>query len=200
MSQKPLGQTALSRRAATREAVWPIIRAFNGEQFVFKKLLQQTDMHESSVREYLNLLIKAGFIERDGYSYRLIKDNGREAPRINKAGEIVVESSKSEAIWRSARILGEFDELDIQTALTGLDVPASLAYIKDYLANLARAHYISVVKKGRSGRKTRYRFIQMRYTGPKPPKIQRNSAVFDANIKQIVWQSGFVDLDDGSNV
>ena len=195
MAQQPIHQAVLSRRAATREQVWPIIRSFDGCFFAFKQLLWETDMHETSVRAYLQLLIKAGFIEQSGYRYRLVKDNGIEAPRINSQGEVVTASSKSEAIWRSARILGEFDTRDIMTALTALEIPVSPAYVSDYLINLHKAGYIATIKESQPGKKARYRFVASRYSGPKPPKVQRSTAIFDANLQKVVWQSGLMDTD-----
>ncbi|MHB9021334.1 MAG: hypothetical protein ACYC3A_05865 [Halothiobacillus sp.] len=199
MAQKPINQAALSRRAATRDAVWPLIRAFD-RPFAFKALLQKTDMHESSVRDYLKALIKAGFVAQNGYKYELVKDNGQHAPRINSQGEVVVESTKSEAIWRAARILGSFTTTDIMAALTGLEVPTSTAYVQDYLANLCKARYIVLASEGKPGKKARYRFVPARYTGPKPPKVQRNTAVFDANLNKVMWQSGFIEVDAEGSV
>lgn len=199
MAQRPISQAVLARRAITRDAVWPIIRAFEGK-FVFKQLLLKTDMHATSVREYLKLLVKAGFVSRSGNYYQLIKDNGREAPRINSSGQVVIESTKSEAIWRAVRILGEFDVTEIIIALTSLEVPTTPGYVKDYLTNLCKARYIVMSSEGAPGKKARYRFVESRYTGPKPPKIQRNTAIFDANLNKVVWQSGFVEIDAEGSV
>lgn len=195
MARRPINETALSRRAATRDAVWPIIRAFD-RPFLFKELLKQTDMHDKSIRDYLKDLMRAGFVVRTGHKYTLVKDNGRESPRINRAGEVVAVSTKSEAIWRAARILGEFDALDIMAALSGLEVPATLSYVKDYLNNLHKARYLTLSCKSTPGRKARYRFVPARYTGPKPPKVQRSSAVFDANLNRVVWQGDFINTEE----
>jgi len=195
MARKPIHETATARRAATRDAAWPIIRAY-GRPFSFKELLYATSMHEKSVRDYLKDLIRAGFIVQTGYKYALAKDNGLESPRINREGEVVASSTKSEAIWRAARILGEFDARDILAALSGLEVPATLAYVKDYLNNLHKARYLTIARESHPHRKAQFRFVSARYTGPKPPKVQRSSAVFDANLNRVVWQGDFIDTEE----
>jgi hypothetical protein len=43
---------------------------------------------------------------------------------------------------------------------------------------------------------TRYRFLAARYSGPKPPMIQRIKAVYDPNRSEVVWSSLEVKHDD----
>lgn len=177
-------------RAATRDAVWPLIRAF-GRPFRFKELWAKTSMHESSVREYLALLVRAGLVQRDGHSYRLVRDVGIDAPFIAADGRLMQRQTKTEAIWRAARILGEFNSQDIANALKALEITTARSGITDYLGNLRRSGYLALVKPAGNaqGAWARYRFISARYTGPKPPQVQRSTAIYDPNTQRIVWQS-----------
>ncbi len=71
-----------------------------------------------------------------------------------------------------------------------ISAEASRAYVghlfrAGYLIEVAGAVYLGV---GRGAMQARYRLAPGKYTGPRPPMIQRSKAIYDPNIDQVVWE------------
>ncbi len=93
-------------------------------------------------------------------------------------------------MWRTAKMLKTFTlkDLALHASIPGSDVPVGSARV--YVQFLAAAGYISVVspakRAGAAHTTTTYRFV--RSTGPLPPQVIRPVAVWDANLREIVWR------------
>ncbi len=190
-----------------RQRLWMAIRA-RRDGFTLLDIACVTDIDTAATRSYLQSLERGGFTEQCNVTrvvgeekcYRLLKDNGLEAPRLTIDGKPVLQGRAQEQMWRTMRILGgDFNYQKLaELASTGEVTVAPLA-ARDYLKHLAHAGYVTVVSKGKGrgagGTPSCYRFNHSSYTGPRPPMIQRTKSVYDPNVGKVVWQEA-IDHDD----
>lgn len=179
-----------------RQRIWEAIRA-RRDGFTAEELVSVTGTDLAAARSYLQGLLKAEVIGYQDAEYRdqasaqfinrslrLLKDNGSEAPAIRRDGATHRAGMGTEAMWRTLRILGEATAEELAT-MASAAVPTTTQTAKSYLKWLVKAGY---VQQSRSqGRVARYRMIPAKYTGPRPPMIQRTKAVYDPNLGQVVW-------------
>lgn len=139
-----------------------------------------------TVEDYLLSLVAAGIVavetvdgSRRNHVFRLVKDSGVEAPRVRRDGSLVP-VPQTDALWRAMKMIGSFTALDLAAA-TG----AAELQCRDYCQHLARAGYLQAQYE--HPKPSRYRLIPAKNTGPLPPQIQRTKAVYDPNLRQIVW-------------
>lgn len=193
MPLKPIDQRTPEER---REAIWAAMREL--KVFTINRLFWHVKMERDSIRDYVVGLKRAGYLEdlglvmedsRRARQYRLIKDVGIEAPRVRKDGSYVTQGLAREQMWRTMRILKDFTpkELAVTASLEACQVKESDA--KNYCQYLAKAGYLVVVQKNHGRQQARYRLLASRYSGPKPPQVQRVKAVYDPNLGQVVWSS-----------
>jgi len=191
MAMKPVDKRSPEEK---REAVWAVIRQMR--QFCVRDLYMEVRLGKETIRDYVAGLTAAGYLEkiREAHLsqpalYRLVKDCGPEAPRVRKDGTPVTMGLGRELMWRTMRILKEFSpqELAITASIEGCEIAVGTA--KDYIHHLARAGYLAVSQPAGPGTQARYRFLPSRYTGPKPPQVQRVKTVYDPNLGKVVWSS-----------
>lgn len=173
-----------------REAVWKAIRQL--KIFAVPDLYRETRAKKDSIRDYLTGLLNGGYIvvhaESSGIGnpivYELINDTGVETPRVRKDGSAVTQGQGRENMWRTMRILKDGftpRDLAIQASTTEHLVAESEAV--DYISHLFKAGYL-LANGGR------FRMLPSKYTGPKPPMVQRVKQVYDQNLKKVMWQGG----------
>lgn len=179
-----------------RQRMWEVIRAESGE-FTVQHIAWAVDLDLETVRYYINGLKRAGYIDVVGTRripgsekfLRLVKDCGAEAPAITRKGTPSRVGLGTEAMWRTLRILGEVTAEELaEQASASVPTTAKTAY--SYLLWLQRAGYVAAIRSAKSGPKgrcTRYRLLPGKYTGPKPPMVQRNGQLFDANLGEVVY-------------
>lgn len=190
-----------------RQRVWEAIRA-SRDGFTLQDIANVTRIDTDTIRTYLYALARGRFVEQSNIShypcekkqYRLVKDNGLEAPRLTRDGELVTQGRAQEQMWRTMYILGgDFNYRELAGLASTPEVTVSPITARDYLKHLAHAGYVVVVVKGQGrgagGVPSRYRFNRSRYSGPRPPMVQRTNAIYDPNIGQVVWQQE-IDHDD----
>lgn len=148
----------------------------------------------ATVEDYLKSLVAAGIVEitsvgprRRDHMFALVRDTGAEAPRVRKDGSIVP-PTKTEALWRTIKMIGQFTYAELAAAA---DVDGLQA--RDYCQHLARAGYL--LAENNHPHATRYRLAPGKNTGPQPPQIQRTKAVYDPNLRAVVW----VDADNAAS-
>jgi len=179
-------------KKGNRQRIWEAIR-LTPEAFKIQALANITNTEASVVYSYMRALIKARFVavisatNAQEQTLRLIKDIGAEAPAVTRSGNPSSSGKGTEAMWRSLRILGEMsaDEL-AEHASTATSTALGTARL--YLRWLKRAGYVVEVSPGVSGRPARYRLAPGKYTGPRPPMIQKVGQVFDPNLGQVVYR------------
>lgn len=183
-----------------RQRIWEVIRKHPADftAFVIEKA---AIIDASTIRTYVQALERAGFVEQAGERlkptdrkrYRLTRDVGIEAPRLDRKGN-ALRATGTENMWRTMRIMGDFTpaELAIRASTAATQVTETTA--KSYVGLLAAAGYLGVVEHGHSyirgvgAKQTRYRLLASKYSGPRPPMIQRTRSVYDPNLGKIVWQ------------
>jgi hypothetical protein len=67
-------------------------------------------------------------------------------------------------------------------------VPTTVWTARSYLKWLKRAGYVVEVQASKPGTKARFRLGHGKYTGPRPPMIQRIGQVFDPNLGEVVFR------------
>ena len=192
----------------SRQRAWETIRKFGmGTPFTMAKLSIKTNIHEGTLFTYIRALERAGFLTseevgRNGVAVKkqwtLVRDNGVEAPRLTRDGKPLQQGLGTEAMWRSIRIIGEFNyrDLSAHASTSGYEVKEGTA--KAYVAALLEAGYLNVTKKSENKANgiARYRLKANMNTGPRPPMIQRSKQVYDPNLGKVVWQEEVKNDDD----
>ena len=147
-------------------------------RFTVKDIVSDTQVPRRAVTAYAGKLVAAGQLRRinlteteQGLVYELVgrphpADEGQRSPECR--------------VWVAARILGHFS-LDLIACTAEVDA----AQARRYLAYLEKAGYVRITRRGRKVES--YTFIPARYSGPKPPQVQRITQVFDANLGRVVW-------------
>ncbi|RLA24910.1 MAG: hypothetical protein DRQ62_04040 [Gammaproteobacteria bacterium] len=184
-----------------REQIWSIIRRL--------KTFTRTDiqgelkviMPLATIRSYIQGLEAAGIIstsgtrpKKDGRGYinvyKLEKDSGIEAPRVRKDGSEVTQGRGREQLWRTIKILKQFNRRDLALAASTEQHPVKESEAASYAEALHHADYLILVKPSTHGKQAVYRFNPRYNTGPKPPQIQRLKTLYDPNLGMIVYQEG----------
>jgi hypothetical protein len=149
----------------------------------------------NSIRAYLTGLCNAKYIEKTGTTkiyahnsatYTLIKDIGIDAPRVRTDGTHVTQGQGNINLWRTMRILKAFTATDLAINASTEDCQIKESTAKKYCQALAKAKYLKMTG-GKGGAPGVYRL--MKYTGPKPPQIQRVQQIFDPNTNEVVWSA-----------
>lgn len=182
----------LIRGKSNRQRMWEAMRE-TADGFTGYQIARRANVHDATVRSYIQSLEKAGYLERiagadhfEEQTLRLIKDVGIEAPAVTRQGKASTAGQGNEAMWRTLRILGTLSARQLaEHASTSVSV--SLWSARSYLKWLARAGYVELLSDKPADRNTRYRLIQSRYSGPRPPMIQRGGHLYDPNLGMVVF-------------
>lgn len=189
-----------------RQRIWEAIRA-NREKFTLESTAEVVGGLEISIGHYFRALAAAEIIEviaeeRVGKlgkrkTYRLVRDNGVEAPRVKPDGSPAVQGVGNQAMWGTMHRLFERNDFSCAElasfASTGSVVVAESSATK-YVKALFEAGYLDRTQDANSGgrnrnnaRQARYRLKPAKYSGPRAPIIQRPQTVYDPNQGRIVW-------------
>ncbi|MYM32233.1 hypothetical protein GTP58_28260 [Duganella sp. CY15W] len=192
----------------SRQRAWEQVRKFGiNKGFTTEQLSIKTNIEAGTLQTYLHALTMGGFLEAKDIStgavprkheWKLIRDNGVEAPRLTREGKPLQQGMGTEAMWRSMRIIGDFNyrELAAHASTSGQEVKDGTA--KAYVIMLYAAGYLSLTKPAKNmvNGAARYRLAPGKYTGPRPPMIQRTKSVYDPNLNEVVWQQTEKNHDD----
>lgn len=201
MARQP-AQTEIVGGMSPRQKVWAAMRK-QKDSFTQEQIAERGKVSESAVKDYVKALLKAGFIAVIGSeavgtmckrnTYKLVKDNGVEAPRISKQGVIVTQGSVNEAMWGTIRrvLKGQsFDYRQLAAFSSTSQQVVAEETAKTYVFMLANAGYFELVTppvKGRRARPGRYRLKANMDTGSRAPMIQRTKQVYDPNRNEVMW-------------
>lgn len=174
----------------SREATWELIRA--KRTFTARELWQELKLAKSSIQDYLVGLTRAGYLSTEeipsgtstpALRYTLQRDPGPEPPRVRRDGTEVTQGRGRIQMWRAMRVLGQFTLRDLVVHAATEEHQVAEIEAKSYCYFLTRAGYL--IKRG-----DLYTARRDRYTGPRPPMIQRIKQVFDPNLGKVVWSQG----------
>jgi hypothetical protein len=182
-----------------RQAMWDAIRSTKGQVFTTSVVARKTWAGYDAIRNFLEALTNAGYLERTAPAYIggaavycLARDTGVEAPRVRRDGTESTRGRGREQMWRTMRILSDFTAQDIAITASTEERHIALSEAKTYLYRLHQAGYLRVVMKGKPGNKrgtgnlARYLFFRHMYTGPRAPQVQSDRQVYDPNLKRVV--------------
>lgn len=200
MARKP-AHLELSGGKGPRQRIWEAIRR-SAEDFTAPAIERAARIERATVQTYLQALERGAIIEQTGERqaigerkhYRLARDAGVEAPRLDRQGRPVMQSRGNENMWRTMRIMGDFSPRELALRASTEDTAIEETTAKAYVKCLAQAGYLTVIDpghsfiRGKGAKQARYRLIASKYTGPRPPMIQRTKSVYDPNLGKIVWQ------------
>ncbi|MEF3074084.1 hypothetical protein V2P20_03510 [Methylobacter sp. Wu1] len=166
-----------------RQLIWEQVRILR--EFTLKQLSGAVSgaIPYDTTRTYLKALHAGGILSRDEKTkvYKLEKDNGVEAPRVDRKGAEVKQGRPQENMWRTLRQLGRPVTVQELVAFASTpEHPITESYALDYLKNLFYAGY-ATREDGR------YMLKASKNTGPRPPQIQRCKQIFDPNLGEVVW-------------
>lgn len=177
--------------------MWEAIRKLR--RFTVLDIEGETRASTNTIKSYLFALKSAGYIaivdhldnsttgkrdpaKRRPAVYELQRDS-LETPRVKRDGKVVVLGARREQLWRTMRMLKTFSVRELAVHASTEETPVAETDCANYLRYLDRAGYVAQV----STRPARYRFIPGRYTGPRPPMVQRVRQVYDPNLQRVVW-------------
>ncbi|RRW89173.1 hypothetical protein [Pandoraea apista] len=200
MARKP-AHIEMAGGKGPRQRAWEAIRQ-NAADFTVREIAMKSGADNATVRTYVQSLERASVIEAinapkvigERKHYRLARNTGVEAPRVDRQGKPVTASRGNENMWRSMRIMKEFTPQHLAQHASNGDVSVSEGTARAYAQALARAGYLSVVDpghsfiRGKGAKQARYMFVPSRNTGPRPPMIQRKRSIYDPNLGKVVWQ------------
>lgn len=199
--RKPIDRMAAVGQADPQQAIWQA--ALTLTEFDRKALgievyhMCGRSVSDDATLSYLRRLVAGGFLEvvREeplrGAAvrkiYRVIADAPFEAPRLSKDGKEVTQGKGNENMWRTMRIMGEFDAKSLAIHATTEETQVTLVAAKSYCKHLYRAGYL-VMTRPNQGSKTLacYKLLPSRYSGPMAPMVQRIKVVFDPNLNRVV--------------
>ncbi|NOV29205.1 hypothetical protein [Methylomonas sp. ZR1] len=146
-------------------------------------------IHRDTTRTYVKSLLAGQYLELDDFGlYKLIKDNGVEAPRVRRDGSEVTLGREQENVWRSLRAVNHpVNYRELAALASTATHPVTPAFAKDYLANLYKAGYVTRNDSKPFKGACKYQLIPSKNTGPRPPMIQRIKQVYDPNLGKVVW-------------
>lgn len=183
----------------TQDAIWRAVREL--KSFTSADLIchinRDLTVNDGTVKSYLQRLVRGGYvtIARHGElhgarwegTYTLERNTGVETPRLTRTGAPTVQGTGREQLWRTIKILREFDWRDLAIAASTQKCPIAEGTAKDYCKILAQAGYLAVVRASRPGTRARYKLIGSKNTGPRPPQIQKVKQLYDPNLDKVVW-------------
>lgn len=215
MARKPVTEYAGGK--GPRQHIWEAIRAlaaagdeaFN-EQAIHCSMPRAARMviEMATVRDYRHCLVAAGILgvvapsldRRTPATYRLINDEGLEAPRVRRDGSRVTQGLAQEQMWRTLRILtSDTNGRELAAHASTPHIQVAEVAARDYLLALFQAGYLLCTQEGKGtgkgGIQGRYRLKPSRNTGPRPPMICRAKVVYDPNEDKVVWSATVTDED-----
>ena len=167
-----------------RDGIWMLIRHY--KSFTKKQITNESQMHESTVSNYLKQLVKMGYLRSEKSTkasqaivFHLIKDSGQHRPDLN-----VKKPNGQQKIWMALKPLKRFTCKDVSLICSTPNDSTNT-----YLLKLCAAGYLKVVVSVNAvkGKPNTYVLDAQKDKGPRAPQIKKNKFVYDPNINEVVW-------------
>lgn len=209
MPRKPI--TTYAGGKGPRQLIWEAIRA-RTEDWTRYQIARAADVEDNTLNTYMQALLKAGIVEKASETrisnvateatYRLVRDEGLEAPRLRRDGSRVTQGLAQEQMWRTLRLLQcDTNARELAAHAASSEVPVTESAAEHYLAALHTAGYLACTREGKGlgragrGQQARYRLLPARNTGPRPPMVCKLHVVYDANEDRVVHAPTVTDED-----
>lgn len=200
--QKPVDVQAKKAKGKPygRQAVWEALRqhGVSGDWTSLSTLALAVRQNKRTVDDYCKALCAGGYAEGkkirakiEGHHntthnvYRLIRDTGVHAPRLNARGEAVI--TARDHMWRCMKMLDHFGPDELAVVSSTEDCMVAAADANKYCQCLHKAGYLLVIQPATTQCKAEYKLRASMKTGPHAPMIQRTKVVFDPNLQRIMW-------------
>lgn len=210
MARKPV--TAYAGGKGPRQRIWEAIRSRGEAEWTRYSIARAAGVEDSTVTTYCQALFAAGIIARTGeiaisavateVRWRLVRDEGIDAPRLKRDGSRVTNGLAQEQMWRALRVLAcDLNARELAAHASTAAVPVTVSAAEHYLTWLLAAGYLIRTRAGKGlgkagkGVTARYRLNLARNTGPRPPMICRAKVVYDPNEDAVVWAPIVTDED-----
>ena len=178
-----------------RQRAWEELRlrTLHGEALSMPELAALIDVETLDLRDYISGLIAAGYLAKVRApkrgvpaAYRVVRDNGAEAPRVKRDGSPLIKGMAEEQMWRILRSPAGADITAAQLAAYAATPALAVSDLdaETYLSQLAGAKYIAPLPT-RRGAAQRWRLVSN--TGPKPPMFARIDSLYDPNLSTLIW-------------
>lgn len=164
-----------SVRTSPRDRVWAAIRKLG--EFDMQDLWREARVNEDTTRGYLRCLLAAQppylQVVREAAGgrsrrFRLVRNTGARAPRLDRAGRPVAAGAAADNVWRSIRALRLFSAEEIAATATTKEATVSVAYARSYCYNLVRRGFLMRVPV-EQGAPVRFQVIPTRCHAKRPP-------------------------------
>lgn len=176
-------------RTSRRQQIWDIMRQDKTAFFSANVLAGKTGMNPKNVATLMLGWEKAGYVEsvkqkdmfngKYGKFWRLLKDCGVDAPRVDRDGRPLSETLSSVA-WRTIKILKSFS-LDELEAHIGMSHTIARSTLRHYTSLLAKAGYLK-----NTGTAQRPHYVLIKNTGGRAPQVWRITEVYGTNVNDFV--------------
>ncbi len=185
-----------------RDRIWAAMRGFGvNNAFSIAEIMLLSGQSDNTAFPYVKGLALAGYLVQDAPRpldrprrelqwYRLVRDIGAEAPRVDAGGQAVTQGRGRDQMWRAMKATREFDYRALALAASTEQHVVSVREAKAYCLSLKAAGYLQVVTpatRGAHPTPERLRFVRTRDTGPRAPLITRERQVMDTNTGAIVY-------------
>jgi hypothetical protein len=200
---------ALTGGLTVRQKIWEAIRAEAGREWTARDIAAALDhgprdrVKSSSITDYITALARAGILtpsrteKARGFTrihYTLARDEGHDAPRVNRGGQRVTHGEAQARIWRTLR-MHPGKTLSVREIAAFSSSPVTIINARTaraYLAHLERAGYLL-----RDGERIGLRaWPHGSPPGPRAPMVCRPYCVFDPNTTSVVWAQTVITEDD----
>ena len=180
---------------SSRQRMWEVIRDKQcRDSFSSENIIQRANVDEDTYYTYIQCLLAGGYLEQLEMSgrrrqrvFRLIKDCGLEAPRLDRQGNPTKSGQGIEAVWRTLRMMGELDAGVLYSHVNAAGIDLAISTIKSYITALKRAGYLVVTHPSTPNRMERFCLKAGMNTGPRPPQVQRVKTVYDPNLNKVMF-------------
>jgi hypothetical protein len=192
-----IGQASGQKLLSPRERMWAaMIKLTNLSKVDRTFTIYDVTDHaypcsHDAVGDYLAALEKAGLAELvaeqgrkanggdlSSRHWRLLV-NWAQAPRINKAGQVVTQGLGVLAMWRAARVRKTFTPNELAADASVGELVVSVDTARQYCCTLVKSGHFAYVFKGKGGKSSTLRLVKD--TGPHAPAITKAKVVFDRN-------------------
>ena len=203
--RKPI--TTYAGGKGPRQRAWEAIRAQRDAEWTRVQIAGLSGIDSSTLASYIQSLEHAGIVKMVRQTpgarkhYRLVNDEGVEAPRLRPNGTRCTRGLAQEQMWRTLRMMrADTNARELAAHASTPRIPVAFGAANEYLKTLKKAGYLEVTLHGKGGSAqrcalARYRLIPSCNTGPRPPVICKTRTVYDPNVDKIIWQAPVSDED-----
>ncbi|MDK2124459.1 hypothetical protein [Parachitinimonas caeni] len=186
------------RFGRTYTQVWSAIQALADKPRwrIRDVMIGAPGLSDSAVRQYLNRLLRAGYVEPlprvPAYGpvyYRAIRPLTGKAPLLDGNGQRrPAPVTRQQAIWGTMRRLPQWTIPELAAFASVGERPLSRASVSHYVRQLERAGYLVCLERhpSRTGIPSRYALKPAHRLKPLPPERRSSRVLFDPNTRQTI--------------